>query len=60
VKPPVPARGAETGQYTQINILFPSNDAELPSADRLKAFHRMRSARSSTDSSESKSSGMPG
>lgn len=35
---PVPDRSARVERYTQINILFPSNEAELPPAERLKAF----------------------
>lgn len=35
---PVPDRSGWVERYTQINILFPSNEAELPPAERLKAF----------------------
>lgn len=38
MKVDVPKRTGETGQYTQINIMFPSSEVELPPADRLNAF----------------------
>ena len=30
--------GASEGNYTQVNIMFPSNEVELPSADKFNAF----------------------
>lgn len=38
-RPPGPGpHRVPTGNYTQVNILFPSEQVELPSADKFKAF----------------------
>jgi hypothetical protein len=36
--PPIPPPKKMEGNYTQINVLFPSSQVELPSAEKFKAF----------------------